>query len=170
MSLTQESTYRSTGGLLSTESDDLSKIHGLSRRLGQSATLADGLMDLLRTATELVDARMGSVQLVNAGGQLEMIGQVGFDTSVLDKFRIVSLEDCSTCAVALSRRARVAVRDLHKDPDFTEIAAALRSYGAVGAASSPILDKTGNVLAMFSVYWPDDHDLDKREIASLDLC
>jgi two-component sensor histidine kinase len=70
----------------------------------------------------------------------------------------------------LKRRARVAVRDLRTDHDFTQIAAALRSYGAVGAVSTPILDKAGNVLAMFSVYWPEEHAPDNLELAALDLC
>jgi len=70
----------------------------------------------------------------------------------------------------LNRRARVSVRDLRKDRDFTEIAAALRSYGAVGAVSTPILDKAGSVLAMFSVYWLEEHEPDDRELAGLDLC
>ncbi len=150
--------------------DDLKVVHGLSLRLGHAATLSDGLMDVLRTAVLLTDGSLGSVQLLNGDGELEMIGQIGFGPGILDEFGVVSLRDCSTCAVALKRRARVAVRNLHKDLDFTEIAAALRSYGAVGAVSTPILDKAGNVMAMFSIYWPEEHEPDDRELAGLDLC
>lgn len=171
MSLVLEPSYLShTERLLTAEIEDLRRIHGLSLRLGDASTLSDGLVDVLKTAALLVDASMGSVQLVNDNGELEMIGQIGFGADVLDQFAVVTLRDCSTCAVALNRRARVAVRDLRKDRDFTEIAAALRSYGAVGAVSTPILDKAGKVLAMFSVYWPDEHELDEREVAGLDLC
>lgn len=155
---------------LTAEIEDLKQIHGLGLRLGEASTLSEGLMDVLRTAALLVDASLGSVQLVNGDGQLEMIGQTGFGASVLDKFAIVTLHDCSTCAAALNRRARVVVCDLRKDRDFTQIAAALRSYGAVGAVSSPILDKAGNVLAMFSVYWLEEHEPDDHELTCLDLC
>ena len=162
--------YLSDTERLTAEVEDLKKIHGLSLRLGEAATLADGLVDVLRTAIQLVDASLGSVQLLNAGGQLEMVGQVGFGKDVLDQFAIVTLRDCSTCAVALNRRARVIVPDMRTDHDFTQIAAALRCYGAVGAVSTPILDKTGDVLAMFSVYWLDEHEPDERELTALDLC
>lgn len=171
MSLALESSYRSdTEQQLAAEIEDLRRIHGLGLRLGEASTLPEGLMDVLRTAALLVDADFGSVQLLNRDGQLEMVGQIGFGPAILDQFAVVTLKDCSTCAVALNRRARVAVRDLRKDRDFTEIAAALRSYGAVGAVSTPILDKAGNVLAMFSVYWLDEHEPDDRELAGLDLC
>lgn len=171
MSLVLESDYLSdTERQLTAEIENFKKIHGLSLRLGEASTLSDGLMDVLRTAVHLVDARLGSVQLLNGDGQLKMIGQVGFGPTILDEFSVVTLQDCSTCAVALNRRARVVVRDLRKEPDFTEIAAALRSHGAVGAVSTPILDKAGKVLAMFSVYWLDRHEPDDRELAGLDLC
>lgn len=171
MSLALETSYLSqTEQQLTAEIKDLRQIHGLGLRLGEASTLSEGLMDVLRTAALLVDASLGSVQLLNADGQLEMIGQIGFGPSILDQFAVVTLKDCSVCAVALNRRARVAVRDLRKDRDFTEIAAALRSYGAAGAVSTPILDKAGNVLAMFSIYWLEAHEPDDRELAGLDLC
>jgi len=171
MSLALETSFLSqTEQQLTAEIEGLRQIHGLGLRLGEASTLSEGLMDVLRTAALLVDASLGSVQLLNADGQLEMIGQIGFGPSILDQFAVVTLKDCSVCAVALNRRARVAVRDLRKDRDFTEIAAALRSYGAAGAVSTPILDKAGNVLAMFSIYWLEAHEPDDRELAGLDLC
>ena len=159
-----------TERLLVAEVEDLKLIHGLSLRLAEANTLADVLLELLRTAAQLVDARLGSVQLVTADGKLAMIGQIGFGNDILAKFGTVTLADCSTCAAALNRRARVAIRDLRTDRDFAEIAAALSSYGAVGAVSTPILDKAGKVLAMFSVYWLEPHEPDERELRVLDLC
>jgi two-component sensor histidine kinase len=156
--------------LLLEEVEDLKLIHALSLRLAEANTLTDVLLDVLRSAASLVGARLGSVQLLTPEGSLGMIGQIGFGDSILDKFPIVSLEDCSTCAVALKRRARIVVRDLRADRDFTEIAAALRSYGAVGAVSTPVLDKGGNVLAMFSLYWLEEHEPGDRELRALDLC
>lgn len=171
MSIALESDYLSdTERLLTAEIEDLRKIHGLSLRLGEASNLSEGLADVLKTAVQLVDARLGTVQLLDDHGQLEMIGQTGFGASILDEFAVVTLRDCSTCAVALNRRARVTVRNLRKDHDFTEIGTTLRSYGAVSAVSTPILDKAGNVLAMFSVYWLEEHEPDDRELAGLDLC
>jgi two-component sensor histidine kinase len=155
---------------LAAEIEDLKKIHDLSIRLGDASTLSEGLIDVLKAAVTLVDASLGSVQLLDDDGRLEMVGQVGFGPGILDEFAFVTLHDCSTCSVALKRRARVVVRNLRKDHDFTEIAAALRSYGAVAAVSTPILDKTGNVLAMFSVYWLEEREPDDHELAALDLC
>lgn len=126
-------------------------------------------MTFLRTAASLVDARLGSVQLLTPEGNLGMVCEIGFGDSILDEFAVVRLEDCSTCAVALERRSRVAVRDLRMDPKFTEIAAALRSYGAVAAVSTPVLDSGGKVLAMFSVYWLKEHEPSDRELRALDL-
>lgn len=159
-----------TERLLRAEVEALQHIHGLSLRLTEADTLTDVLLDVLSTAARLVDARLGSVQLLTTEGKLGMIGQVGFGQSILDQFAVVGLEDCSTCAVALKRRSRVTVPDLRTDHDFTEIAAALIGYGVVGAVSTPVLDKSGNVLAMFSVYWLEAHEPDEGELRALDLC
>ena len=155
---------------LAAEVEDLRRLHALSLRLAASNTLADVLNDILRTAATLVDAPLGSVQLLTPEGHLGMVGQIGFGDSIVDTFGVVRLEDCSTCAAALQRRSRVAVRDLRTEPEFTEIAAALRSYGVVAAVSTPVLDSGGEVLAMFSVYWPEEHEPSDRELRALDLC
>ncbi len=59
---------------------------------------------------------------------------------------------------------------MRTDPNFSEIASALRSYGVVAAVSTPVLDSSGKVLAMFSVYWLEEHDPNDRELRALDLC
>ncbi|MBN9049394.1 MAG: GAF domain-containing protein [Rhizobiales bacterium] len=159
-----------TERMLTAEVEDLNHIHDLSLRLAGANSLVDVLLDVLQTAATLVNARLGTTQIVEPNGMLSMVGQFGFGSDVLEKFASVGLEDCSTCAVALKRRARTIVPDLHTDPDFSEIAAALFSYGAVGAVSTPVLDKAGNVLAMFSVYWLEAHEPDDRELRALDLC
>lgn len=156
--------------LLKAEVEDLRRIHALSLRLAAAETLPEVLIEVLRTAAQLVDARLGSVQLLTPDGKLGMVGEVGFGSGIVEQFSLVSLEDCTTCALALRRRSRVAVRNLSEDPDFADIATALRSHGAVGAVSTPVLDRSGSVLAMFSLYWPQAHDLDDREIRALDLC
>lgn len=161
---------RSENDRLTAEVDDLKRIHALSLRLTEATTLADVLHDLLRTSVALVGARLGTVQLLRPDGKLGLVGEVGFGTDIANKFSVVSLEDCSTCAVALKRRSRVIVQNLHTDSDFTEIAAALYSRGAVTAVSTPICDKTGNVLAMFSVYWLEEQKLSDRQLSTLDLC
>lgn len=155
---------------LTDEIEDLKHLHALSLRLASTNILSDVLTDVLRTAARMVGAHLGSVQLVTLEGNLGMVGQVGFGDVVFDKFALVRLEDCSTCSAALHRRSRVIVADLRTDPTFTEIAAALRSYGAVGAVSTPVLDSNRNVLAMFSVYWTEAHEPNERELRALDLC
>jgi two-component sensor histidine kinase len=156
--------------LLTHEVEDLKTIHGLSLRLASADTLANILADTLTTAAGLVDAKLGSVQLVTPDGKLEMMGQVGFGDVIFDQFGTLSLEDCSTCAVALQRRSRVIVPDLQTDPDFAGIAAALQSYGAASAVSTPVKNQAGKVLAMFSVYWTEKRDPDERDLRTLDLC
>lgn len=64
----------------------------------------------------------------------------------------------------------MTVPNLRTDPSFTDIAEALRSYGAVAAVSTPVLDSSRNVLAMFSVYWLDEHEPTPRQLRALDLC
>jgi GAF domain-containing protein len=152
------------------ELEDLRRLHALSLRLTSANSLADVLLDVLRTAAEMVGAQMGSVQLVTADGDLKMVGQIGFGESIVNKFALVHLADCTTCSVALQRKSRVIVQDLQTDPAFTEIGAALLAYGAVAAVSSPVLDSAENVLAMFSMYWLDRHIPNDRELRALDLC
>ncbi len=155
---------------LTDEVEDLKRLHALSLRLATTNILSDVLVDVLTTAASLVGARLGTVQLLTPEGQLGMVGQVGFGDTVFDKFAVVRLEDCTTCSVALQQKKRVTVRDLRADPKFSEIAAALRSYGVVAAVSTPVIDSSGNVLAMFSVYWLDEHEPNDRELRALDLC
>ncbi|MBC8051306.1 MAG: GAF domain-containing protein [Chitinophagales bacterium] len=148
----------------------MKRLHALSLRLATTKLLADVLNDVLRTASSLVGARLGSVQVLTPDGDLGMVGQVGFGDILFERFSVIRLEDCSTCAVALRRRERVSVRNLHTDVKFSDIAAALRSYGVVAAVSTPVLDTTRNVLAMFSVYWLEEHEPTDRELRALDLC
>lgn len=155
---------------LAEEVEVLNRIHALSLRLASSDTLAEVLQDVLRTATGLVGARLGSAQLLTPEGNLGMVAEIGFGDSIVDKFAVVGLKDCSTCALALKQRSRVVVSDLHSDRDFSEIAAMLQSYGAVAVVSTPVLDKSGKVLAMFSVYWLEEHEPSDRELRALDLC
>jgi two-component sensor histidine kinase len=155
---------------LTDDFEDLKRLHALSLRLASTNILADALIDVLCTAASLVDARLGSVQLLTKDGDLSMVGQVGFGDGIFEQFPVIRLDDCSTCAVALQRKARVTVRNLHTAPKFSEIAAALRSYGVVAAVSTPVLDSAGNVLAMFSLYWLEEHEPNDRELRALDLC
>jgi two-component sensor histidine kinase len=152
------------------ELEDLQRLHALSLRLASNGDVAAALVDVLRTAATLVGVPLGSTQLLTPEGALGMVGQVGFGDIIIDQFGIVRIEDCSTCAVALQQRSRVIVRDLRADPQFTEIAAALRSYGVVAAVSTPLLDSVGNVMAMFSLYWQEEHEPTERELRILDLC
>lgn len=155
---------------LALEVEDLKRIHALSLRLAANQTLPQVLQDVLRTAVTMADATLGSVQILTPAGELSMVGQVGFGDSIVDQFGTVRLEDCTTCSEALKRRSRVIVPDLSSDPKFTEIAAALKSYGAASAVSTPVLDTVGNVLAMFSVYWVERHEPSDRELRAFDLC
>ena len=54
------------------------------------------------------------------------------------------------------------------------VAAAKKAFAAWSRTSpqvrSDILDKAGNVLAMFSLYWNEEHEPDERELRNLDLC
>lgn len=155
---------------LTTEIEDLKRIHELSLRVAVARSLSEVLVDVLRTAGGLVGAPLGSVQRLSADGALDMVGQIGFGESITREFPTVRIEDCTTCSVALQRKRRVAVRNLHTDEKFSSIAAALRSYGAVAAISTPVLDHDGNVLAMFSLYWPKEREASERELRVLDLC
>jgi len=155
---------------LATEVEDLKRIHELSLRVTVAHSLPEVLVDVLRTAGGLVSAPLGSVQRLSADGTLEMVGQIGFGESITREFPKVRIEDCTTCSVALQRKRRVAVRNLHTEEKFSNIAAALRSYGAVAAVSTPVLDHDGNVLAMFSLYWPEEREPSERELRVLDLC
>src|SRR3954447_13620052 len=83
---------------LAAEIEDLKKIHDLSIRLGDASTLSEGLIDVLKAAVTLVDASLGSVQLLDDDGRLEMVGQVGFGPGILDEFAFVTFHDCSTCS------------------------------------------------------------------------
>lgn len=152
------------------EVEDLRRIHALSLRLATAHTLSEVLADVLQTAAGLARAPLGSVQVMTPSGELGMVDQVGFGNSIVDEFRLVRLEDCTTCSTALKRRSRVAVRNMRTDPNFTEIASALHAYGAVAAVSTPVLDSGRNVLAMLSLYWREEHVPDERELRVLDLC
>lgn len=155
---------------LAVEVEDLKAIHALSLRLARAHSLSEVLVDVLRTAARLVDAPLGTVQRLNADGALDMIGEIGFGDGIVEQFPTVRIEDCTTCSVALQRKMRVAVRNMHADANFAGIAASLRAYGAIAAMSTPVLDEDGNVLAMFSLYWHDERTASERVLRILDLC
>ena len=155
---------------LAAEVEDLKCLHALSLRLTAEQSLTKVLTDVLLTASGLVSAPLGTIQLLTGEGALDMVGQVGFGERIISAFPTVQLEDCTTCSVALQKRSRVIVSNLRADPHFSAIAAALHAYGAIAAVSTPVLDNRGNVLAMFSLYWREQREPTERELRVLDLC
>ena len=155
---------------LAAEVEDLKCLHALSLRLTAAQSLPEVLVDVLLTASSIVGAPLGSVQLLTREGALDMVGQVGFGEQIISAFPTVRLEDCTTCSVALQRKSRVIVSNLRTDPNFSGIAAALHAYGAIAAVSTPVLDNGRNVLAMISLYWHEQREPTERELRVLDLC
>ncbi len=132
--------------------EDVTRMQQLSTRLLQAGDFSLLLHDILDAAIAITGAQMGNIQLVD-GDVLRIVAQRGFDKPFLEFFASVHGE--AACGAALQRGERVIVDDVVNSPIFAGTAAldVMAGAGARAVQSTPLVNRHGRVLGMFSTHY-----------------
>ena len=155
---------------LTAQLTDMRRLHEFSRRTLEQDDLTELLRHLLVEVAGLMQVERGSIQLRDGTqGRLRLVTTIGFDTEFEDRFQFVEGEGFTTCAAALSSRRRVIVEDLTKGKSFAKLATIVQPYGIRGAQSTPLMDRSGTVIAMLTTYSDQLCRPSERDLQLMDL-
>ena len=150
--------------------DVLVELNALCSRLWRTTSLRAGLEEMLSATLGLLSATKGTVQLFDPElGVLRIAAQRGFEDTFLDHFREVAATDDSACAIALRTGQRYIVEDSELDATFARYRKEARAAGIRAMQSTPLVDRTGAPLGVFSTYFPEPRRPDERDLRQLDL-
>lgn len=122
------------------------------------------LEDALDSALGHEQAQMGSIQLLNSQGGLEIATQRGFDPKVLSHLTAASADDCSASGRALRHRATVGIEDVQVDVRYAAHRAVAASAHFRAVCSSPLIVPDGSVLGVLSTHFAQPHVFSVPEI------
>ncbi len=155
---------------LGVEVEDLRRVHALGLALAELPDVRNVLRETLRVASHLAGVNTGSAQLREPDGTLTLVDLLGFDEEKAARFADVGPDGFTTCVTAMAEKRRVIVEDVTRDSLYCRFAEAAAPFKVHGAVSTPLLDSSGEVSAMFTLYWNVPHRPSERELRLLDLC
>jgi len=126
------------------------------------------LEESLGKALGLLKTGMGTIQLLNREGNLELMAQRGFDAEFLKRFPVMGLGDASACYTALSENATVVIEDVNADARF-EVHRGIASLVKFRAMSSaPITTGEGPPFGILSAHFSQPHRFAHWELQGLE--
>jgi two-component system CheB/CheR fusion protein len=149
----------------------MTRLHELSQQLWGPGDLAAMLESVIRAAVDITGAEMGSIQCGDETGVLTMAAQTGFDRAFLDVFARVDAHTDSVGATELTQGQRVLIDDVTTSPICSgRPSASLMAVAGVRALqSTPLVDRTGRFLGIFSTHYRHVHRFAEGELQWLDL-
>jgi two-component system CheB/CheR fusion protein len=161
---------RGSRAQLAAEVEALSRLHELTASLMVADDLRAALDRVLEASMTILGAARGTVQLYNAERQsLEIVAQRGFHEDFLDHFRTVGAADGSAGSRCLEARDRVLIEDVEQDAHYAPHRAIAAAAGYRAVDATPILNRSGQVLAVLTTYFLEPHRPSERELGTLDL-
>ncbi|HJW25094.1 MAG TPA: GAF domain-containing protein [Rhodocyclaceae bacterium] len=136
---------------------------------------ADALYGMiLDTATALLHADFATIQVFcpdrGTAGELRLLGHRGFTPEAVEFWQWVSPASQCPCGIALGTRSRVLIPDVRRsDSVATRHVDALLQIGILGAQTTPLLSRSGELLGMLSTHWREPHEFTASELRTLDV-
>jgi GAF domain-containing protein len=153
-------------------SDDASQLHEISTLLIQEGNLHSLYNRILGAAMSLLSSNMASMQLLDPErSQLRLLAWKGFHPQSAIFWEWVYLDSASTCGLALSSGCRVVVPDIETcdfmagTPDLDEY----RRSNIRAVQSTPLVSRSGQLLAMISTHWCEPHQPAECALQQLDV-
>ena len=149
----------------------MTRLHELGGQLWARSDLKSMLENILLAASDITAAEKGDVQLCDDAGVLSLAAHAGFPQPLLDFFAGKEARTDSACGVAATTRQRVLVDDVSASPVFVQrpSLAIMTAAGVRAVQSTPLFDRAGGLLGVFSTYYRDAHFFDDTELRWLDL-
>lgn len=129
------------------------------------------LVDVLDAGIKITGADMGTIQLRNVRtGQLEIVGQRGFEAEFLDFFATVE-DHQGACGTAMSTRQRAIAEDVTESPIFagTDARGVLLRAGVRAVQSTSLWSRTGELVGMLSTHHHNIHRPEEPDLKLLDV-
>ena len=149
----------------------MKRLHNLSTLFIHKGNWNQVLMEIVDTAIAISDADFGNIQLLDAkSSKLKIVAQSGFPKWWLEFWNEVQ-EGQGVCGTALETGKRIIVEDVEKSPIFigTPALDIQLKAGVHAVQSTPIVNRSGKPLGMFSTHFKKPHQPDERELQLLDL-
>jgi len=126
--------------------------------------------DASSSSTVFLRGDKGTVQLLDEErAVLRIAAHLGFDRAFLDHFGLVDSDACA-CGTAMNAGQRVVVADVEHSPIFSGASrAAMLDADARAVQSTPVLDRTGRVIAMVSTHFRVPHQPTPDQLQLLDI-
>jgi signal transduction histidine kinase len=149
----------------------MTRLHELGAQLVGPDDVSAMLEHVIRAAVDITVADMGTFQRYDEAGMLTIAAQTGFERPFLDYFARVDSHTDSVCVAALAAGQRVLVDDVTTSSIFSGRASApvVASAGVRAVQSTPVFDRTGRFLGMFSTHYREVHHFEEAELRWLDL-
>jgi PAS domain S-box-containing protein len=150
--------------------NDLARPGAITAELAQEPALKAWLDESLEAALEITRAEMGSIQIVDDFGSLQLVAHRGFDPP-LSQFLEARGKVCVACQKALKREQRVMVEDLTKSAIFagTPDLDAMLKAGIRALQSTPLVTRSGHPVGILSTHFRAPTCPDERDFRLLDL-
>ncbi|MFO0951231.1 MAG: PAS domain S-box protein [Isosphaeraceae bacterium] len=146
---------------------DMTRLQEVSLRLVRAEDTTALLLDLVDAAIAVTDADFGNIQLREPEtGLLKIMASRGFDDEFLARFaRVVPGR------AAAREGERVIVEDVADSPYFSdpECVRALESAGVRAAQSTPLFNRSGEVMGVLSTHYRTKRRPAERDLKLLDL-
>jgi two-component sensor histidine kinase/HAMP domain-containing protein len=166
-----EEALRESENLLRTDLEAMNMLQKLGTLYIREGNLEPVFAKIVDTAIAITAADFGNIQLVDPVlSDLRIAAQRGFPDWWLDYWNTVS-KGKGACGTALSRGERVIIEDIEQSPIFAGTPALeiqLRA-GVRAVQSTPLMNREGKPLGMFSTYFKVPHRPDGRQLRLLDL-
>jgi len=166
-----EESLRESEARLAKEVGALAQLHKLAAFATNEADLERVLGEIVDVAIAISGADFGNLQLLDPkSSDLRIVGQRGLPGWWLDYWERVA-KGQGTCGTALERGERVIVEDLEQSPIFMGTPALeihLRA-GIRACQSTPLYNRSGAQLGMFSTHYKKPQKPDERALRLLDL-
>lgn len=149
----------------------MTRLHDLGTRLARAGVPAAMLREIVQGAIEITAAAMGNIQERDETGALTIAAQVGFERPFLEYFARVDAHSDAGCAQALRTQQRVRVEDVTTSSIFSGSPSlqVLLGAGVRAVQSTPLMDRSGRLIGMFSTHYREPHRFDESELRWLDL-
>src|SRR5690606_31524045 len=95
----------------------LQVLYNVAASLNVSRDLNDLLARFLHTMRDIVDAKAGTVRMLNEHKQMELVASIGLDDEVVEKERLIPVQRC-ICGNALSEGEVLFQNDLRSCEHF----------------------------------------------------
>jgi nitrate/nitrite-specific signal transduction histidine kinase len=149
----------------------MTRLRELSTQVLGPGDVTTMLEHVVHAAVDITAAEMGAIQWCDEAGVLTMAVHTGFPRPFLDFLAGVGVDAQTAGTAAATTRQRVVVEDVTTSPMFAghPSLAAIAEAGVRAMQSTPLFDRSGRLLGMFSTQCRDVHHFDEAERRWLDL-